>query len=460
MSIRYKIALLFSFLVMIILALVSIAVYFFSVKERHELFNNRLIKRAMYTAGVYADLSDSSFAVLRKLDASGTSAFYDKSITITKVNGGYAYMYSDSTRDSLFLDRSIFEKVRTESPYFFSFNNKSAAAVLHTDSSSNFIVAVAAIDRDGMEYLSNLKKILLIALLLAVLLSFFAGIIFAKRIIAPIKRITGEVNLITSKDLSRRIKVDKEKDELTTLAKTFNSLLNRVQDSFAIQHRFISNASHELSTPLTAVSSQLEVAMQKDRTPTEYQEVITSVYDDIRELQLLTQTLLDIAKAGSHGDIDLAEVRVDETLFKVISAIQKQNKGYRATLNFSVFPEEEKRLTIFGNANLLYSALKNIIENGCKYDANLKADVSAEFNETRIIIKVSNRGDVIEAGDLQNIFQPFFRTGSAQEKPGFGLGLTLTKGILSLHKGTIHVTSTREAGTTFTVILPNILGLH
>ena len=71
MSIRYKIALLFSFLVMIILALVSFAVYYFSIRERHELFNNRLTKRAMYTAGVYADLSDSSFAVLRKLASSG-----------------------------------------------------------------------------------------------------------------------------------------------------------------------------------------------------------------------------------------------------------------------------------------------------------------------------------------------------------------------------------------------------
>jgi two-component system sensor histidine kinase ArlS len=460
MSIRYKIALLFSFLVMIILALVSFAVYFFSVKERHELFNNRLTKRAMYTAGVYADLTDSSFAVLRKLDATATSAFYDKSITIARPDGHYEYMYADSTRDSLFLDKITLENLKSGMPHFFRFNNKAAVAIQHIDDTNNFIVAVAAIDLDGREYLSNLKNILLIALLLAVLLSFFTGIIFAKRIIAPIKRITGEVNLITSKDLSQRIRIDKEKDELTTLAKTFNNLLNRVQDSFAIQHRFISNASHELSTPLTAVSSQLEVAMQKDRTPGEYQEVITSVYDDIRELQLLTQTLLDIAKAGSHGDIDLAEVRVDEILFKVISAIQKQNKGYRATLDFSIFPEDEKRLTVFGNANLLYSALKNIIENGCKYDSNLKADVAVAFNATNIVIKVANHGDVIDADDLQNIFQPFFRAGSAQEKPGFGLGLTLTKSILSLHKGTIHVVSGVESGTVFTVVLPNILGLH
>ncbi|GAB2810666.1 HAMP domain-containing sensor histidine kinase [Ferruginibacter profundus] len=456
MSIRYKIAFLFSVLVTLILALVSIAVYFFTVQERQDLFDSRLKKRALYTAGIFADKSDSAFSVLRRLDATGVSAFYDKSVSITAYNDAYAYMYADSTGDSIFLNKQVLERTKINGQYFFDYKNKKAVAVHHTDNNSNFIVAFAAYDRDGKEYLFELKRILLIALLLAVVLSFLAGIVFAKRLIAPIKRITGEVNLITSKNLSQRIKLDKEKDELTTLAETFNNLLDRLQDSFAIQRRFISNASHELSTPLTSVSSQLEVAMQKSRTLEEYQEVIASVYDDIRELQLLTQTLLDIAKAGSHGSIDLAEVRVDEILFKVVSDIQKQNKEYRAVLNFPVYSDEEKLLTVFGNTNLLYSALKNLIENGCKYARDNTTEVFAAFNANEIVIQVINHGDIIAAADLQNIFQPFFRTDSAQGKPGFGLGLTLTKGILSLHKGTIHVESGAQKGTVFTVSLPNI----
>jgi signal transduction histidine kinase len=457
MSIRYRIAFLFSLLVMLILALVSVAVYFFSVENRHDGFNSRIKKRALYTAKIYADFSDSGFAMLRKLDATAVSSFYDKSITITGYNEKYAYMYNDSTADSLFLDKDIIEKTKIDGEYFFSFKDKSAVAIHHADKNSSFIVAVAASDKDGKEYLFELKKILVIALLLAVVLSFSAGLIFAKRIIAPIKRITGEVNLITSKNLSQRIKIDDSRDELTKLAETFNNLLNRLQDSFATQRRFISNASHELSTPLTSVSSQLEVALQKTRSQEEYQEVISSVYDDIRDLQQLTQSLLDIAKAGSQGTIDLAEVRLDEILFKVVSDIQKQNKAYRAMLNFELFPEDEKRLTVFGNANLLYSAFKNIIENGCKYSGNHKSEVCASFNNNNINVKVTNHGDVINEADLQNIFQPFFRADSAQGKPGFGLGLTLSKSILSLHKGSIFAQSTKETGTVFTVVLPNIL---
>lgn len=459
MSIRYRIAFLFSLLVMLILALVSIAVYYFSVENRYDLFNTRLKKRALYTAKVYSDFTDSSFSMLKKLDGTATSAFYEKSVSITDYNDKYVYMYADSTGDSIFLDKDLLQNAKISGEYFFTYKNRNAIVLHHVDKNSNFIVAFAASDKDGEEYLSGLERILLIALLLSVVVSFCAGLIFARRMIAPIKRITGEVNLITSRNLSQRIKIDDNdsKDELTKLAETFNNLLNRLQDSFAIQRRFISNASHELSTPLTSVSSQLEVAMQKNRSQEEYREVISSVYDDVRELQQLTQSLLDIAKAGSQGTIDLTEVRLDEVLFKVVSDIQKQNKEYRAMLNFELFPEDEKRLTVFGNANLLYSAFKNIIENGCKYSGNHKSEVCAAFNNNNISVKVTNHGDVIEDADLQNIFQPFFRADSAQGKPGFGLGLTLSKGILSLHKGTIHAQSSKETGTIFTVVLPNIL---
>jgi signal transduction histidine kinase len=136
--------------------------------------------------------------------------------------------------------------------------------------------------------------------------------------------------------------------------------------------------------------------------------------------------------------------------------VQKQNTTYKVLLGFENFPDDEKMFTVFGNANLLYIALKNIIENGCKYSDNHQSSVSVIFNKLNVIIKVFNKGDIIAEADIDNIFQPFFRTISAQHKPGFGLGLTLTKRILFLHKGTIEVVSDPATGTTFTTALPNI----
>ncbi|MGB4845358.1 MAG: HAMP domain-containing sensor histidine kinase [Ferruginibacter sp.] len=460
MSIKLKIAFLFAILVTIILTIASISVYLFSVKERESSFRNSLRNRALSTARVYAGIRDNNFSVLQRLDAAGVASLNNKSISISDLNGSRHYMFADTDGDSLVLTQRIIDNTRLKKEYFFSYGDKKAVAVYNTDSSKNFIVAVAASDIYSEEYLDQLKKILLIAMLSAAVLSFFTGLLFAVNLIRPIKRLTGEVNLITSNNLSQRIETKNTKDELDKLAQTFNELMDRLQDSFAIQRRFISNASHELSTPLTSISSQLEVALQKTRTAEEYDEVMKSVHEDVQELQHLTRSLLDIAKAGSQGSLDLAEVRLDEVLFKVVSDVQKQNKTYKANLNFETFPEDEKLLTTFGNSNLLYIAFKNIIENGCKYADNHQSAITVQFEELKIIVKVANKGDVITESDIQNIFQPFFRTDSAVSKPGFGLGLTLTRRILALHKGFISVESDIEKGTVFTIQLSNILYPH
>ncbi|MEO6720309.1 MAG: HAMP domain-containing sensor histidine kinase [Ferruginibacter sp.] len=460
MTIKYKIVFLFVALVTIIVSIGSVAVYFFSLKERQDTFRIRLKNRALSTARVYAGIPDSNLSVLRRMDVAAVASLYDKNISIVANNNVHTYMFSDNAKDTFILSEDIIKKVRAGNESYFSYKNKNAIAVKYTGKRKDFIVAVAAFDLDGAGYLHQLKIILLFSLVLAGALALLAGLFFAKSLITPIKKITGEVNLISSNDLSQRIKIYNEGDELSNLAATFNNLLDRLQDSFAIQRRFISNASHELSTPLTSISSQIEVGMQKDRSPGEYREVLQSVYEDTKQLQQLTRSLLDIAKTGSHGSLDLTEVRLDEVLFKVIADVQRQSGDYKATLNFDVFPDDEKLLCIFGNANLIYIAFKNVIENGCKYSDNHESEIRIVIDKTEITIHVANKGDIIAEADIQHIFQPFFRTDSAQGKPGFGLGLTLTKRILSLHHGTINIESEPEKGTVFTIQIPNILSAN
>lgn len=457
MSVRYKIAIWFAVLVTAILAMVGFSIYFFSKTERSDTFKNRLFNRAGSHARIYAGVNNGNYSVLARLDTATVASLYYKSISIIGRDGGYYYSYADKPGDSLVIDSHIRERVIIEGTYYFNYNQKKGVAIKYSDDSHNFIVAVAAEDIDGQEFLQQLKGILIWAPLLAGLLSFLTGLVFARNIIKPVTRITREVNLITSNNISRRIEETGAKDELNKLAGTFNHLLDRLQESFSIQRRFISNASHELSTPLTSISNQLEVALQRQRTYEEYRGVLISVYEDVKELHQLTRSLLEIAKTGSQGSIDLEEVRLDEVLLRVIADVQKQNNTYKVLLDFNDFPEEENQLTTFGNVNLLYIALKNIIENGCKYAVDNQSSVLASFLPAKIIIQVANKGDIISESDIQNIFQPFFRADDVKSKPGFGLGLTLARRILSLHNGTIAVTSDPETGTVFAIELPRFL---
>ena len=457
MSIKYKIALLFALLSSIILSVAGLTVYFFSHKERADAFRNRLHNRALSTAKIAADVTDGNYSLISKLDTASVSSLYNKSIAVFSTQHLPLYQYTDTPGNEIILSVKTMEGLKVNNEQFFQYKKRGAVAIHYINRSSNFIVAVAAQDVDGNTYLDELKRLLLWVTLAGISISFLAGLLFAKTLITPIARMMAEVNLISSNNLSQRIEKGQANDELYKLSQTFNNLLDRLQESFIIQRRFISNASHELSTPLTAVSSQLEVALQKDRNAADYKEVLVSMQEDIKGLQQLTKTLLDIAKTGSEGSIDLTDVRIDEILLKVAADVQKLNPLYRINMHFETLPDDESLLTVFGNTNLLYIAFKNIVENGCKYSDDHTTIVKTTFDKKNITITIASKGDVIAESDIENIFQPFFRSNTVLQKQGFGLGLTLTKRILALHKGKIEVSSDPFNGTFFTIEMQNTI---
>jgi len=308
----------------------------------------------------------------------------------------------------------------------------------------------------GKEYLSEFKRIVYIFFPAAVLFTLIAGYIFSRSIIKPIKETIHDVQLITSQNLSHRLFVGKRKDELAELNMTFNDLLNRLEESFAIQRRFISNASHELSTPLTVVSSQIEVALLHNRSDEEYRRILYSVLDDVKGLHQLTKTLLEIAKAGTHGTISLEKVRVDELLIKAHTEVMKQNPGFNVGLEFADLPENENECLVFGNSPLLQSAFKNIMENGCKYSPDQSVLLQLFFRNDKAEILFFNKGDIIPDDEINRLTEPFYRGANAEGNQGVGLGLTLNRRIIGLHKGLLEIQSDPDNGTTVRIQLPTL----
>ena len=451
MSIKLKISFWFTLIVTIILLILNSSVYYFNSLDRRNNFKTRLKNRAHSTVHLYSSLGKNNLPVMLRLDSVGVASLYDKSVLIMDMDGNTIYNFGDelTLRDKT-------NEIKESGEYYFTHENKEAVAVFHSDNSQSFIAAVSAYDQDGIERLQNLKNLLIISLVAGIVIALLLGYVFASRLVRPISKMTQQANLITSNNLSQRIETGENKNEVEQLGATLNHLLDRLQESFHIQRRFISNASHELSTPLTSISSQIEVALQRERSSEEYKQVMTSVYEDVHQMQQLTRSLLEIAKAGSQGSIELKEVRVDEVLLKAVSDVKKQNPEYDVKLSFDDYPDEEQLLDVFGNTDLLYSALKNILENGCKYSDDKTAKAAISFPDRQVVIGISSKGDVIAESDIQHIFQPFFRSSGVQQKPGFGLGLTLTRRIISLHRGKIEVSSDPDLGTTFTISLPSM----
>ena len=455
MPVRIKITLLFTMIVFLLLSLVCGSVYYFSYSNRLENVKIKLLNRALTTSSLLNQSEIFDPVLINKIDASTAMSMKNKTVQAYNFFDVLIYTYSDVAADTIHVGSGIMNDARKRSEVFFTTGNKEALAWCDVDNQSKIVIVAAAYDEEGLNYLERLKLILLFSLTGGILVAIASGYFFSRGLLLPIKKITDEVNIISAKNLAHRIKSGSANDEWNNLTGTLNELLNRLQESFEIQRRFISNASHELSTPLTSISSQLEIALQRERGAGEYRKVMLSVYQDVRHLSNLTQTLLEFAKAsGTPGGIEIGLVRVDEVLMMLPAEIKKINKLWLVKLDFDKMPEDEESLLVLGNPALLFTAIKNIVSNACKYSNNHLAKVQLAVKQKQIIITVQDEGKGIGGEELQNIFQPFYRAGNSHGIAGFGLGLSLASRFIKLHKGEIGVQSEVNKGTTFTILLP------
>lgn len=455
MAIRLKITLLFTLIMFLLLALLCGSIYYFSNNIREENIKTQLISRAMTTANMLRQPVVFDEAIMNKIDSVMVRPIKNKSIQAYNSRNEQIYFYSDAPQDAINIGNELLNRARRENIIFFTVGGKDGIAYHDTGSSNETVIVASAFDAEGKKHLQHLKYILLISFTVITAIAFVSGYFFSKRLLRPIRKIADEVNIISAQNLAHRLESARANDEWHYLTDTLNDLLNRLQESFEIQRRFISSASHELSTPLTSISGQLEVSLHRNRSAEEYREVMQSVYQDARHLSKLTQTLLQFATmSGTAGGIDLKLVRIDEVLMQLPGEIVKMDKGYSVQLEFIQIPAQEEKLLVFGNADLLFIAIKNIVSNACKYSPNRLAKVKLSITQTEIIISVEDEGKGISDKELKNIFQPFYRTADSRGITGFGVGLPLVNRIVKLHKGQIKVISSVGKGTTFFVHLP------
>lgn len=456
MPVRVRIILIFWLLVFVILSIVCTGIYYFSYQARINNIKTRLTNRAITTARLLSQREIFDRSLVQRIDSSTTLSYKNKAVQAYNYQDRTVYRYSDVVGDTVFVDKEVLDRARIEGSFYFTEGKREVVAYHYTNDNFRLVILVAGEDVEGKENLQNLMKILLLSFLVGNIFVLISGFFFSRGLLLPIKNISKDVAEISAQNLTRRIEIGKTKDEWYQLSVTLNDLLNRLQESFDMQRRFISNASHELSTPLTAILSQLEVTLKRERDAEEYRKVLQSTFQDVQHLAKLTQTLLEFAKAsGNPGGLEIDLVRMDEIILSLPAEVSKLNASYTVKIEFNNLPEEEESLLVFGNATLLSTAINNIVINACKYSQDHRADVSLHISNNNISIFVKDRGKGIESSEIDKIFQPFYRTDESRSEEGFGLGLSLAHRIIKIHRGIIEVTSVVGEGTIFHVQLPS-----
>jgi two-component system sensor histidine kinase ArlS len=456
MPVRLKIALLFSVIVFCILGVSGSIIYYYSAINRRNYIDTRLTNMAITTGRFLSRSETFSPKLIQKIDSLTAIAFTRKTVQAYDQLNRKIYSFNDDDTDTLNISAKTLNHVRDKKKTYLVIGNRDVVIYHYKDDNISIVLVAAGYDISGRRNLQQLLFILLISFIAGNVIAVISGFVFSKRLLKPLSKIADDVNEISAQNLAKRLDTGSSRDEWFYLSDTLNQLLNRLQESFELQRRFISNASHELSTPLTSISSQLEVSLQKERSAEDYRKVMESIYEDIQQMGKLTHTLLQFAKAsGNKGGIDINPVRMDEVVLRLPSELVKIDTKYSVNLRFEKLPENQENLLVYGNEELLFTAIKNIVVNACKYSQDQQATLLLSSDNENINISIRNTGPGIPPKELENIFQPFYRVEESRTAGGFGLGLSLAQRIIKLHRGNITVQSNPGGETFFTVYLPS-----
>lgn len=273
----------------------------------------------------------------------------------------------------------------------------------------------------------------------------------AGRALKPLQDLNISISNIKDHNLKSGVSNFDTNDEISSLAKSFNAMLDRLNESFLRQKRFSASVAHELKTPLSIMNAGIQV-LQLDNKPTieEYKETIEMTERNLKRLMNIVEDLFVLT---NESDINYAdEIDLNQLFLQIKDELQPL---YGAkNINITCKMEFDK---IKGNKTLVYRAFFNLVENAMKYNINNGHILIKTFIENNIgKITINNSGIGIPPANISKVFEPFYRVDPSRSRKigGAGLGLSIVKSIIEKHGWKIEVESTANVGTRFIVSIP------
>ncbi|MGE7946265.1 sensor histidine kinase [Lysinibacillus sp. NPDC093688] len=296
-----------------------------------------------------------------------------------------------------------------------------------------------------------LRAILGLCTLLAAIFSLLGGKWLSNMIMRPISNMIKTMEEIEMSGVPKPITIQNQtKDELHTMARTFNRMIHRLQDHMEKQKQFVSDASHELKTPLTIIMNYTDFLRRHGLENQEMtDEAINAITSEANRMQKMTQTLLDLATLENESALELNELNLVSLCQRILNQM-KQVYGREISLHY-----DEDPIVIFAEELKIKQLMIIFLDNAMKY-SNDKIDVFIEKDRQHAIIRVKDYGIGIPQEELRNIFERFYRVDKARTRKteGSGLGLSIANRIMKLYKGEIKITSQEGTGTTVALYLP------
>ena len=316
------------------------------------------------------------------------------------------------------------------------------------------VLEVGESEEDVSGILGTLLLIMGVTYAVTLVVAVLGGSFLAGRALSPVDRITNLARRITAEDLGQRLDFRLPDDEVGRLARTFDEMIGRLHEAFRRQRQFTTDASHELRTPLTIMKGQVDVALQKQRDPEDYRQVLQEVNEEVDRLIHLTASLLTLTRADA-GAIPLALEGVD--VAGVVSGAVEHMSATALQKGIDLRFVSDGSATIRADEDLLLQLLLNLVDNAIKHTpSGGRVTVGWGRTDSRVELWVQDTGIGIPEQHVPLIFDRFYRVDKARSRTdgGVGLGLAISRWIAEAHGGSIRVTSVPGEGSTFTVLVP------
>jgi two-component system, OmpR family, sensor histidine kinase ArlS len=449
MRLRIKISLGIGLVTVAITTVVTIGLLAYSVILKMGIFHKSLSTRGttIFEIVMTQQINNQD---LEKLDLETEGSFQNEKIQV--FNESKELLYSN-IKDSVFnIDMNTLETARHGMATFWKEGLVEGVVLYIKDSNGkNGFVSISAYDHYGWQGLKKGVSAFIFVMIMFALLQILIVYRYLNYVFRPLESFEKRLSKLDTSKLTERIPVEgRSKDEIYNIGTTFNTLLDRLQNSLDAQRSFVRQASHELRTPIARMMMQTENALSNDVAQ---HAVFESLLQDQKEMRDKIAALMQLSKLEYQQKLEKKEVfRVDELLFSVRDELAQLYPKSMVKIDYSRVPDMEEELELKGDPVLMRIVLLNLITNACHYGTDKSALVLINpCDGERLCIQFINDGLNISEEDQKYMYQPFFRGSNIEQKSGSGIGLAICKRVVELHEGVIEYSISEKGQNVFAI---------
>ncbi|WP_419869795.1 ATP-binding protein [Chryseobacterium sp. CT-SW4] len=450
MSLKRKIALSLSIAFSLLFGIVMVVIYVSFNDFRRDEFKERFRQRLEFTSHFIAKSKDFEEEGPLFFSENSDNILLNEQILI--FNADKELIYSTIKDRNVTWDADLLKELDEKKVIYSEETKPEIYAALRMINGEYYYILTSAYDTNGKSKLSYLKYLLVATYLMSALIIGLFSYYFVGQFLRPLEELNNEVSTITAHKLTTHLPLEESEDEISVLAQSFKTMIARLDDVFQSQREFTASASHEIRTPITRMSFQLENLMKLEEHSPETLAALKQIQQDVYQLSDLTNSLLLLNKFDKENIQSIyEEVRIDEVIFETFETVKKSYPELKMDFVITEDTSHDTLLTINGVQSLLDIVFINLFKNAAIYSDNSEMKVQIKETDADIKVEVISYGNTVSEEEQPKLFEAFMRGDNSQNTSGSGLGLRIVKRILEYHGAKISYSSPLENTNKFTV---------